>query len=741
MPVITEEQIQEHNLSEDEYARILEILGREPNLVELGIFSAMWSEHCSYKSSRVHLKKFPTTGPRVLQGPGENAGVVDIGDGLAVAFKMESHNHPSFIEPYQGAATGVGGILRDIFTMGARPMASLNSLRFGRIDAPRMKHLVDGVVRGIAGYGNCIGIPTLGGETTFHRGYDENILVNVMNLGIVRSDRIFLGRAEGVGNPIVYVGSKTGRDGIHGATMASEEFAADEANQKRPTVQVGDPFTEKLLMEACLELFETDAVVGIQDMGAAGLTSSSFEMAGRAGSGVEIDLSKVPVRETGMTPYEIMLSESQERMLLVARRDRLEQALAIFHKWELDAVEIGRVTDSGRVVLFFEGRIVADLPAAPLADRAPMYDRPRAAAPAPETPRWREEDEPSDYGDVLRRLLASPNVAEKSWIWRQYDHMVQTNTVERPGGDAAVLRVKGTKKGIAMKSDVNPFFCQADPYRGGAIAVAEAARSVACVGARPLAITDCLNFGNPEKPEVMAQFEAAVRGISDACRALDVPVVSGNVSFYNETAGRAIPPTPTVGMVGLLDDVSRHVRLPFRRAGDRIALLGTTHDELGASEFLRTVRGRDEGPCPEVDLAAERRLVDLLVALAAKGLLASAHDVSDGGLAVALAECAMQGGVGAEIALDSEIRPSSFLFGESTGRALVSFAPENEAAIGAAAESGGVPCGIVGTVGGGRLKMAVRGRTATVVVDEDLASLTKLWRGAFVHAIESADVL
>jgi phosphoribosylformylglycinamidine synthase len=736
--MITEDIIAEHNLSDEEYARILEILGREPNLVELGIFSAMWSEHCSYKSSRVHLKKFPTTGPRVLQGPGENAGVVDIGDGLAVAFKMESHNHPSFIEPYQGAATGVGGILRDIFTMGARPMASLNSLRFGRIDAPRMKHLVDGVVRGIAGYGNCIGIPTLGGETTFHRGYDENILVNVMNLGIVRSDRIFLGRAEGVGNPIVYVGSKTGRDGIHGATMASEEFAADEANQKRPTVQVGDPFTEKLLMEACLELFETDAVVGIQDMGAAGLTSSSFEMAGRAGSGVEIDLSKVPVRETGMTPYEIMLSESQERMLLVARRDRLEKVFSIFHKWELDAVEIGRVTDSGRVVLFFEGRIVADLPAAPLSDRAPVYDRPRAAPPAAPSPKWRDEPEPSDYGSALKQLLASPNVAEKRWIWRQYDHMVQTNTVERPGGDAAVIRVKGTKKGVAMKSDVNPFFCLADPYRGGAIAVAEAARSVACVGARPLAITDCLNFGNPEKPEVMAQFEAAVRGITDACRALEIPVVSGNVSFYNETAGRAIPPTPTVGMVGLLDDVSRHVRLPFRKAGDKIALFGTTRDELGASEFLRTIRGRDEGPCPDVDLAAERRLVELLVALAESSRLASAHDVSDGGLAVALAESAMQGGVGAEIALDSDVRPSSLLFGESTGRALVSFAPENEAAVRAAAEKGGVPCAVIGTVGGARLKMALRGR---VLVDEDLPALTELWRGAFVHAIESADVL
>ncbi|MEP6994810.1 MAG: phosphoribosylformylglycinamidine synthase subunit PurL [Acidobacteriota bacterium] len=736
--MITEELIAEHNLSEDEYARILEILGREPNLVELGIFSAMWSEHCSYKSSRVHLKTFPTTGPRVLQGPGENAGVVDIGGGLAVAFKMESHNHPSFIEPYQGAATGVGGILRDIFTMGARPIASLNSLRFGRIEAPRMKHLIDGVVRGIAGYGNCIGIPTVGGETTFHGGYDGNILVNVMNLGIVPADRIFRGRAEGVGNPVVYVGSKTGRDGIHGATMASEEFAADEANQKRPTVQVGDPFTEKLLMEACLELFETDAVVGIQDMGAAGLTSSAFEMAGRAGSGVELDLSKVPVRETGMTPYEIMLSESQERMLLVARRDRLDEALAIFHKWELDAVEIGRVTDSGRVVLFFEGQIVADLPAAPLADRAPVYERPRAAPAAPAPARWREEPEPTDYGDVVKRLLACPNIAQKSWIWTQYDHMVQTNTVERPGGDAAVLRIKGTKKGIAMKSDVNPFFCLADAYRGGAIAVAEAARSVACVGARPLAITDCLNFGNPEKPEVMAQFEAAVRGIADACRALDVPVVSGNVSFYNETAGRAIPPTPTIGMVGLMEDVSKHVRVPFRRAGDLIALLGTTRDELGASEFLRTIRGRDEGPCPDVDLEAEARLVNLLVALASHEKLLSAHDLSDGGLAVALAECAMQGNIGATVNLDSDVRPSSQLFGETTGRALVSIAPSAESAIRSAAEQSRVPIRVIGSVGGDRLNLSVRG---VVLIDEDVAALNRLWRGAFLKAIEAPDVL
>ena len=735
---ITPDLVAEHNLSPEEYERILEILGREPNLVELGVFSAMWSEHCSYKSSRIHLKKLPTTGPAVIQGPGENAGIVDIGDGLAVAFKMESHNHPSYLEPYQGAATGVGGILRDIFTMGARPMASLDSLRFGALDAPRMRHLVDGVVRGIAGYGNCMGIPTVSGETTFHPAYDRNILVNVMNVGVVEKDRIFRGRAEGSGNPVIYVGSKTGRDGIHGATMASEEFAGDETRQKRPTVQVGDPFTEKLLMEACLELFRTDAVVGIQDMGAAGLTSSSFEMAGRAGTGLEIDLSKVPLREPGMTPYEILLSESQERMLLVARRDRLDAVLDVFRKWELAAVEIGRVTESGRVVLFFEGKIVADLPAAPLSDRAPLYDRPRVAPASIGSSGWERLPEPPDYGTCLRAILGSPNVAEKSWIWTQYDHMVGTNTVERPGGDAAVLRIKGTPKGIAVKSDVNPFFVACDPYRGAAIAVAEAARSIAATGARPLAVTDCLNFGNPERPEIMGQFEAAVRGLADACRALSVPVVSGNVSFYNETDGRPILPTPTIGMVGLLNDVSRHVRLPFRREGDVVALLGESRDELGASEFLRTVHGRDEGPCPEVDLDAERRLVDLLVRLADERLLGSAHDVSDGGLAVALAESAMTGGLGAAVTLVAGVRPSALLFGETTGRVVVTFPAEHEHRISGAAAELGVPSARIGSVGGARLTISLDGRA---VVDEDVAALRDLWRSAFARALESAEVL
>jgi phosphoribosylformylglycinamidine synthase subunit PurL len=736
---ISAELIAEHNLSQEEYELILRILGREPNLVELGIFSAMWSEHCSYKSSRIHLKMFPTSGPRVIQGPGENAGIVDIGDGLAVAFKMESHNHPSFIEPYQGAATGVGGILRDIFTMGARPIASLDSLRFGSLDAPRMRHLVDGVVRGIAGYGNCMGIPTVGGETTFHSAYNGNILVNVMNVGIARKDRIFRGRAEGAGNPVVYVGSKTGRDGIHGATMASEEFAGDETRQKKPTVQVGDPFTEKLLLEACLELFETDAVVGIQDMGAAGLTSSAFEMAGRAGSGVELDLSKVPVREAGMTPYEIMLSESQERMLLVARRDRLDRVFEIFRKWDLDAAEIGRVTDSGRVVLFFEGKIVADLPAEPLSAQAPVYDRPRRAPVPPLLPSWPSEPEPEDYGDCLRRLVASPNVAQKSWIWTQYDHMVGTNTVERPGGDAAVVRIKGTTKALALKSDVNPFFCALDPYRGAALAVAEAARSIACVGARPLAITDCLNFGNPEKPEVMGQFEAAVRGIADACRALEIPVVSGNVSFYNETDGRAIPPTPTIGMVGLIEDVEKRVRMPFRRDGDVVALLGRTRDELGGSEFLRTIGGREEGPCPEPDLEAERCLIDLLITLAERKLLSSAHDVADGGLAVALAECSMASGLGISASLESDLRVSSLLFGESPGRAVVSFPEENLRHLELLAREHGVPFLSLGRVGGPRLSIQVRG--GHVSLDEPVSALTGLWTTSFAHAMEAAEVL
>jgi phosphoribosylformylglycinamidine synthase II len=751
MTAITPDLVAEHQLSDEEYKNILEILGREPSITELGIFSAMWSEHCSYKSSRVYLKTFPTTGPRVVQGPGENAGVVDLGDGLCAAFKMESHNHPSFIEPYQGAATGVGGILRDVFTMGARPVASLNSLRFGDLDAPRMRHLVDGVVRGIAGYGNCIGIPTLGGETTFHPAYNGNILVNVMNVGLVRKDKIFKGTAAGPGNAVVYVGSKTGRDGIHGATMASAEFGEGGASSKRPNVQVGDPFTEKLLLEACLEIFKGDAVIGIQDMGAAGLTSSSFEMAGRGGAGLAIELSDVPTREPGMAPYEIMLSESQERMLLVARPERLSEILAVFHKWELDAVRIGTVTDSGRVILSFHGKVVADMPVGPLADRAPVYRRPRKPLPAVTGPfAWQTEAEPDDYRRCLERLLASPNVAEKRWIWNQYDHMVRSNTVERPGGDAAMIRLKATawiddsgagqpgvasatQKGLAMKTDVNPFFCALDPRRGASIAVAECARSIAATGARPLAVTDCLNFGSPEKPEVMEQFALAVEGISEACLALATPVVSGNVSFYNETEGRAILPTPTIGMIGLLDDVEKHVSIGFRSAGDVVALLGATRDELGGSEFLRTIRGRDEGPCPELDLEAEKRLIEFLVEAAKRSLLASAHDVSDGGLAVALCESAFRGELGARASIAGDLRTSSALFGESTGRVLVSFSPANASAVETLARSAGVSYASIGSVGGGSLRIDQGGR---VRIDAPLDTLKALWSTAFQRSVE-----
>src|SRR5881394_1427149 len=583
---ISPEVIASHGLTPDEYERIEQILGRAPNYTELGIFSVMWSEHCSYKSSRVHLRNFPTSGPRVVQGPGENAGVIDIGDGWVAAFKMESHNHPSFIEPYQGAATGVGGILRDIFTMGARPIACLDSLRFGELSAPRMKYLVDGVVRGIAGYGNCIGIPTVGGETSFHSSFNGNILVNVFALGVAKSEKIFKGTASGVGNPVIYVGSKTGRDGIHGATMASAEF--DEASEeKRPTVQVGDPFTEKLLLEACLEIMDTDAIVGIQDMGAAGLTSSSFEMAGRAGTGIRMDLDRVPVRESGMTPYEIMLSESQERMLIVAKRGREADVVRVFEKWDLNAAVVGEVTDDGFVRIFWHGEEAATIPVDPISTEAPVYDRPMLAPPRaiPETLERQHVDD-ADFTETLMRLVASPNLCSKHWIYEQYDTTVRTNTLARPEQrDAAIVRVKGTGRALAMTSDVNPLYCFLDPYEGGKQAVAEAARNIAVSGGRPVAITDCLNFGSPERPEIMWQFSECIRGISEACTALGTPVVSGNVSFYNETEGRAIYPTPTVGMVGILEREDDGRDLHFPEAGLDIILLGTTGDELGGSEW------------------------------------------------------------------------------------------------------------------------------------------------------------
>ncbi|HEY1416783.1 MAG TPA: phosphoribosylformylglycinamidine synthase subunit PurL, partial [Myxococcaceae bacterium] len=625
-----------------EYARIQEHLDREPNLLELGIFSVLWSEHCSYKSSRKHLRGFPTSGPRVLVGPGENAGVVDIGGGMAAAFKMESHNHPSYIEPYQGAATGVGGILRDVFTMGARPIASLNSLRFGDPSHPKTAWLLDGVVRGIGGYGNCIGVPTVGGEVAFDESYNGNCLVNAFTVGVLESNRIFKGTASGVGNPILYVGSKTGRDGIHGATMASAEFDED-SESKRPTVQVGDPFTEKLLLEACLEIFKTDALVGIQDMGAAGLTSSSIEMAGRAGSGIEIDVAKVPRREEGMTPYEVMLSESQERMLIVAKQGREDEVLRIFHKWDLDAAVIGRVTDDGRVRILDGGKEVANLPVRPLTDGAPLYDRPTRRPP--EQDALQAFDPLSvapgrDHGETLLALLARPTIASKEWLIRQYDHTVRLGAVVRPGpADAAVVRVERTEKGLALAVDCNARFVYLDPFEGARLAVAECARNVSCVGGEPLGLTDCLNFGNPERPEIMWQFAEATRGIATACRELAVPVVSGNVSLYNETEGKAILPTPTVAVVGLLPDVSATCAGVFRKAGDKVAVLGETRGQLGGSEWLLMTAGKIAGRPPTLDAAREKALQSVVRDLVRTRKVSSAHDTSEGGLAVALAEC------------------------------------------------------------------------------------------------------
>lgn len=724
-PPITPGLLAEHKLTPEEYERILAALGREPNLVELGIFSALWSEHCSYKSSKVFLRGFPTKGPRVLQGPGENAGAVDIGDGLAVVFKMESHNHPSFIEPYQGAATGVGGILRDVFTMGARPIALLDPLFFGDPKAARMHALVDGVVRGIGGYGNCIGIPTVGGMTFFHPAYDKNILVNVLAVGIARHDRIFRAKASGIGNPVLYAGSKTGRDGIHGASMASDVFD-DQKSQRRPTVQVGDPFVEKLLMEAVLEVLQGDAVVAIQDMGAAGLTSSSFEMCARGEVGMRLDLSKVPMRETGMTPYELMLSESQERMLIVAHAGREDEIVEVFRRWGVDAEVIGTVTDTGRMELLFGGETVADLPVAPLVDAAPVYERP-FVLPVPARAGEGGVDVSGAPDDTasLKLLLASPSLCSKRWITEQYDWSVQTDTVAGPGGDAAVLRVKGTTKGIAVSAAVNPRYCEADPERGAAHAVAEAALNVACTGARPLAVTDCLNFGNPERPEVLGQLAAAVKGISLACRALETPVVSGNVSLYNETDGRSILPTPTIGMVGLLEDVSRAVPHAFRRAGDLVALFGETRDELGTSAFLSTVLGKEGGACPVLDLLAVRALVDLLVELASEGRLASAHDLSEGGLALALAE-ATQGPepFGAEVDFQTALLPTLALFSETAGRVLVSIPAGEERPVLEAARRHGVPTALLGRVTNGALKVRIDHRPALEIPTEEIRRIS-----------------
>ncbi len=692
--VITPEIVAQHNLTIEEFDRIKQIMGREPNLTELGIFSVMWSEHCSYKSSRIHLKRLPTKGPRVIVPPGENAGVVDIGDGWCVAFKVESHNHPSFIEPFQGAATGVGGILRDVFTMGARPIAAMNSLRFGPLDDPkhgkRNRRILKGCVEGIGYYGNCFGVPTVGGEVVFDESYSLNPLVNAFALGIVRQDQIFFGKAEGVGNPVLYAGAKTGRDGIHGATMASAEFD-EAAMEKRPTVQVGDPFLEKLLLEACLEAMRSGAIAGIQDMGAAGLTSSSVEMAARAGTGLELDLSLVPQRETGMTAYEMMLSESQERMLIVARTGREKEVIEIFNKWELDAVVIGKVVEGDRLRIVHRGAIEADLPVQALTDDAPKYERPLSPQRHRDTEKSISDGsgpKTEDLNTALKILLSSPNICSKHWVYEQYDSMVRTNTAVLPGSDAAVIRVKETRRAIAMCLDGPGRFVAINAKDGAKLAVAEAARNVVCVGARPIAVTNCLNFASPERPEVMRTFSDVIDGMKEACEVFETPVVSGNVSFYNETEGRGILPTPTIGMVGLIEDTRRIVTHGFKNEGDIVALLGVTKDDLAASEYTRAILGRTtnqlvaDGPVPELDLNLEKQVQDTCLALAEAGLLQSAHDCSDGGLVVAIAESCFsslgRNSMGVEINLESNGQSAeAVLFGETPSRIVISFSPEN----------------------------------------------------------------
>ena len=709
---------------------------REPTLTELGIFSVMWSEHCSYKSSRIHLKKLPTTGPRVLQGPGENAGAVDIGDGLAAVFKIESHNHPSFIEPYQGAATGVGGIIRDIFTMGARPIALMNSLRFGSLDGPdgaRNRRIVEGVVAGIAGYGNSIGIATVGGEIAFDDSYSGNPLVNVFCLGIAKADALVLANASGVGNPVYYVGAKTGRDGIHGATMASAEFD-EKSSEKRPAVQVGDPFMEKLLLEACLELMQTDALIGVQDMGAAGLTCSTSEMGARGGSGIEIDVSRVPQRETGMTPYEIMLSESQERMLLVVKKGREAEVEAIFEKWDLHASHIGDVMNDGILRVKNHGEVVAEIPNGPLVDEAPVYNRPvarpaylDAANQLDQATLARLDGAASATAarDALFAILGSPTVASKRWVYRQYDHMVRTNSIVLAGMGAGVVRIKGTTRALAMSTDGNGRYCYLNPRRGAMLALAEAARNVACAGALPIGGTNCLNFGNPERPEIMWQLVEAIEGLADACRALDIPITGGNVSLYNETDGQAIYPTPIIGVVGLIEDATCVVSRTFKQAGDEVVLLGESYGELGGSEYLKTVHGLVQGQPPELSLDKERALIALLTRAAAAKILQSAHDCSDGGVATTLAECAFDtGGIGCQVDVPLSTSAAATLFGESASRAVVSVTAANLQPLLQLAAELGVPARSIGRTGGDKLVVTVAGSPA---IDCQVTEAEQVW--------------
>ena len=737
-PSIDDALVEQHGLKGEEYQRVLAILGRTPTYTELGVFSVMWSEHCSYKTSRIHLGTLPTDGPRVLQGPGENAGVVDIGDGLGVCFKMESHNHPSFIEPFQGAATGVGGILRDVFTMGARPIALLNSLRFGAADHPKTKYLLSGVVAGIAGYGNCVGVPTVGGEVNFHPSYNGNILVNAMAVGLLPSDGIFRGVAAGAGNPVLYVGARTGRDGIHGATMASDTFE-EGVEKPRPTVQVGDPYTEKLLIEACLELMQEDAIIAIQDMGAAGLTSSSVEMAGRGGTGLLLDVAKVPAAAEGMTPYEFLLSESQERMLIVATKGKEHIVERVFGKWDLEAVVIGTVTDDGLWTIAEGDQIVASIPVDALTDAAPVYDRPHSE-PADFAARQVEPKLPAigDCGAVLLTLLATPNIADKRWVYRQYDHMVQLGTVVRPGAaDAAVVRVPDTAKALALTTDCNAVWVKADPHMGTQGAIAEAARNVACTGAEPLAVTDCLNFGNPERPEVMWEFVQSIAGMGHGLRELSVPVVSGNVSLYNETSDVSIHPTPGIGMVGLIEDRERTTGMGFPEAGQRIVLLGTPRPTLGASAYAQALHGLETGAPPAVDWPSERALLATLRHGIRSGLITAAHDAADGGLGVALAEMALAAGhpgglgdgLGAGVALDLDGSPLArerFLFGETHGCAWVTVASEDTDALLALAGEHDCAAKLAGTVGGDDLVIT---DSAGAVLEVSVSELRNAWQG------------
>jgi len=706
--MIERKTLEEHTLTWEEYKRIVQLIGREPNITELGIFSLMWSEHCSYKSSKIHLHKLPTPGKNVIQGPGENAGIIDIGNGLSAVFKIESHNHPSFIEPFQGAATGIGGILRDIFTMGARPIALLDSLRFGPLTKPKNKALMEGVVSGISSYGNSMGIPTVGGEIYFNDCYSMNPLVNVFALGIVKKSKIFYAKAEGIGNPVLYVGSKTGRDGIHGATMASAEFGKD-IEQKRPNVQVGDPFKEKLLLEACLEVMAADLIIGIQDMGAAGLTCSTSEMAAKSRSGIAIDLDLVPKREEGMTPYEIMLSESQERMLIVAKKEKVKEVQQIFAKWDLDAVIIGYVTEGERLKVKSKGEIVVDLPVEVIVNLCPVYEREgnppsylKSETQLPTLPL------PEDYNQALLKLLSSPTISDKEWIFRQYDHMVQVNTVLLPGADASVLRIKGQNKGLAITLDGNSLYSYLDPKRGGKIAVAEACRNLACVGARPVGVTNCLNFGNPEKSEIMWQFKEVIEGMAEACRAFSIPVTGGNVSFYNDTEGVSIYPTPVLGIVGIVDDMAKVLTPGFKEERNPVVLLGENKEELGASEYIKTIFNLEKGLPPQIDLKEEKRVQKLCLEAISLGLLQSAHDISEGGLATCLAECSFfcNKKIGCRIELQDELRTDALLFGETQSRIIVTTKKENLEKLLDLARKRKVKAAVIGTTEGERLRIS-----------------------------------